>query len=142
MYCKECGQQYQNETATVCLDCGVKKGNGKKYCDNCGELKKSENQDVCLNCGKDFKKIFGNASSQKTKLVTLLLWFFLGTLGVHHFYAGNNGKGILYLCLTFGGFITCGVTTLVVGVLLIIDLVKILTDKYTDASGNTITQWN
>lgn len=27
-----------------------------------------------------------------------LLWFFLGALGVHHFYLGNKGKGILYLC--------------------------------------------
>lgn len=30
-----------------------------------------------------------------------LLWFFLGFLGVHHFYMGKVGRGIGYL-LTFG----------------------------------------
>lgn len=32
-----------------------------------------------------------------------LLWFFLGFLGVHHFYLGKVGRGIGYL-LTFGWF--------------------------------------
>ena len=32
-----------------------------------------------------------------------LLWFFLGLLGVHRFYLGHIGVGILYF-FTFGGF--------------------------------------
>jgi TM2 domain-containing membrane protein YozV len=36
-------------------------------------------------------------------LVTLLLAFFLGALGVHRFYAGKIGTGILMI-LTLGGF--------------------------------------
>jgi hypothetical protein len=35
--------------------------------------------------------------------VAYLLWFFLGFLGVHHFYLGKVGRGIGYL-LTFGWF--------------------------------------
>ena len=141
MYCKECGVRFENENSTVCLECGVKKGNGKKYCDNCGEIKKSENQDVCLNCGKDFKKIFGTSSSQKTKLVTLLLWFFLGGFGVHQFYAGKTGRGILYIVLTLCAYLTCGITGIVVLIFNIIDLIQILTDKFEDGNGNTIVQW-
>ena len=35
--------------------------------------------------------------------VAYLLWFFVGFLGVHHFYLGKVGRGIGYL-LTFGWF--------------------------------------
>jgi len=33
----------------------------------------------------------------KSKLVTFLLWFFLGWLSMHRFYLGKIGSGILYL---------------------------------------------
>lgn len=39
----------------------------------------------------------------KNKTTTILLTFFLGGFGIHHFYLGNSGRGILYLlfCWTF-----------------------------------------
>lgn len=39
----------------------------------------------------------------KNKIVAALLAFFLGGLGIHKFYLGENGMGILYLlfCWTF-----------------------------------------
>lgn len=141
MYCKECGQPYQNETSMVCLYCGVKKGNGKNYCDQCGELKKSENQDVCLKCGKEFKRSILTTNGSKTILITLILWFFLGAFGGHQFYAGHTGKGILYICLTLLGVITFGITAIIVFVLLIVDLINILTGKFKDKDGLAITQW-
>ena len=33
----------------------------------------------------------------KTKLVAYLLWWFLGFIGVHKFYVGKTGMGILYI---------------------------------------------
>lgn len=141
MYCKECGQKFINETSTVCLNCGVKKGNGTSFCDGCGEKKKSDRQDVCLSCGKDFKKLSLNLSNSKTKVITLLLWFFLGGFGAHCFYVGRTGKAITYICLTLGGFITFGITSIISFIMLIIDLIKILTDKFEDSNGNLITQW-
>lgn len=140
MYCKECGHMLESDSAAVCLNCGVKRQNGNNYCEGCGEPKKSPIQDICLRCGMDFRK--GSlGSTNKTKLVALLLWFFIGGFGAHQFYAGNNGKGILYLVLTLAGFLTCGITSLVSAILCIIDLVKILTDKFTDNNGNVITEW-
>jgi TM2 domain-containing membrane protein YozV len=66
--------------------------------------------------------------NKKDWLVTLLLCFFLGYLGAHRFYAGKIGTGILQL-ITAGG---CGVWA-------IIDLIFILTGKFTDNNGQAIT---
>lgn len=43
-------------------------------------------------------------SPDKSLGLAYLLWFFVGFLGVHHFYIGKVGRGIGYL-LTFGWFL-------------------------------------
>lgn len=65
--------------------------------------------------------------SEKEWLVTLLLGLFLGSLGVHRFYVGKIGTGILQL-ITLGG---CGVWTL-------IDVIMIITGNFKDKDGNVI----
>ncbi|WP_228374172.1 TM2 domain-containing protein [Demequina phytophila] len=40
----------------------------------------------------------------KDTAITYILWFFLGVFGVHHFYMGKVGRGILWL-LTGGLFL-------------------------------------
>ena len=64
--------------------------------------------------------------SDKNWLATLCL--FLGGIGVHRFYVGKVGTGILQL-ITLGG---CGIWTL-------IDLIMIITGSFTDKDGNKIT---
>ena len=41
-------------------------------------------------------------SSEKKRLVAFLLCFFLGALGVHRFYVGKVGTGVVQI-LTLGG---------------------------------------
>ncbi len=67
--------------------------------------------------------------SEKDWLVTLILAFVVGFLGVHRFYVGKIGTGILQL-VTLGG---CSIWA-------IIDVVLIAMGKFTDADGKTIVQ--
>lgn len=66
--------------------------------------------------------------NEKSGLICLLLALLVGALGLHRFYVGKIGTGILYL-LTLGGL----------GVWWVIDLILIVTGKFTDADGNAIT---
>lgn len=65
----------------------------------------------------------------KDWLTTLLLCIFLGGLGVHRFYSGSIGIGVVQL-LTLGG---CGIWTLV-------DLIMIITGAYKDGNGNPLVK--
>ena len=69
-------------------------------------------------------------TSEKKRLVALLLCIFLGLFGGHQFYVGRWGRGFLYI-LT-GGLFLIGVT---------IDLIKILLGSYTDNVGAPLREW-
>ena len=122
MFCKNCGEAL-NENQAICLKCGVAVGDGKGFCANCGNPV-NENAAVCLNCGckiEDKKNANGNLNGQD-KITMALICFFLGGIGIHNFMMGETKKGIWKIVLSF----LCGIG----GILALIDLVKILTDKY------------
>lgn len=62
--------------------------------------------------------------SDKSFVATLLFCILLGTLGVHRFYVGKIGTGILML-ITFGGF----------GIWWLIDLIMIASVRFRDSHG-------
>ncbi|MCP5506021.1 MAG: TM2 domain-containing protein [Chlamydiales bacterium] len=66
--------------------------------------------------------------SPKSFVAAVLLSFFFGTLGIHRFYVGKIGTGILML-ITAGGF----------GIWTIIDFVVIVCSKFKDKKGRYIT---
>ncbi|MFG1710107.1 TM2 domain-containing protein [Nonomuraea sp. M3C6] len=65
----------------------------------------------------------------KSWIVAVLLCFFLGVIGVHRFYVGKIGTGILMI-VTFGGF----------GVWVLIDFIMILIGKFTDKQGQPLAK--
>jgi len=65
----------------------------------------------------------------KSWIVAVLLCFFLGVLGVHRFYVGKIGTGILQL-ITLGGF----------GIWVLIDFIMILIGKFTDKQGQPLAK--
>ncbi|MDE3721147.1 MULTISPECIES: TM2 domain-containing protein [Nocardiopsis] len=70
-----------------------------------------------------------SAPSPKNWLTTVLLSFFLGGFGVHRFYVGKTGTGILML-------ITCGG----VGVWALIDFIMVLVGAFKDSDGLVVSR--
>ena len=65
--------------------------------------------------------------SEKGKVPAALWCFFVGFLGIHRFYVGKNGTGILMI-LTLGGL----------GFWQLLDFVMIRLGKFKDKEGRTL----
>ena len=102
-----------------------------KYCAQCGAQLVDEAV-VCPHCGcavAPTKTVDPNASP-KSRLSTLLLCSFVGGLGIHRFYVGKIGTGVLWL-LTAGCF----------GIGALVDLIMIACGTFTDSDGKPVTDW-
>ena len=117
-FCKNCGKK-MNNSAAVCLSCGAQKGAGSAYCANCGN-EVSDKAVVCLSCGAAIKQDTANWED-KDKIIAGLLAFFLGGIGVHHFYLKENKKGIIKLIFCW---------TYIPALLALFDGIKIFAGKY------------
>ncbi|MBQ8741023.1 MAG: TM2 domain-containing protein [Clostridia bacterium] len=119
MYCKNCGEQ-MNDNQAICLKCGVKTCQGEGFCANCGQTV-APGAEVCLSCGVAVKKAGGDYGKYD-KIVIALVCFFLGGLGIHNFMLGETKKGIVKIVLS----LLCGIGS----ILALIDFIRILMDKY------------
>ena len=68
--------------------------------------------------------------SNRSRLVALLLCFFLGCFGAHRFYVGKTGTGVL-MVLTLGGL----------GIWMLIDLILIAAGSLRDGDGRRVYDW-
>ena len=74
---------------------------------------------------------WGQNISTKSRLAALLLCIFLGGLGIHRFYVGKVGTGILWL-FTGGMF----------GIGALVDLILIACGSFKDKYGSVVENWN
>lgn len=130
-YCPQCGEFLG---VTKCPQCGADVTPGAAFCPFCGvALPKTAQQAaqarpqtkpqpdsqpqqptiVINNTNTNTNNNRGSGvdamTSPKSRWAALALCFFLGEFGIHRFYVGKIGTGILYLC-TFG---LCGIGWLV-----------------------------
>jgi TM2 domain-containing membrane protein YozV len=68
--------------------------------------------------------------SPKSRFAALMLALFIGMLGIHRFYVGKIGTGILQI-VTFGGL----------GIWVIVDAVLIAGGWFKDKQGRPIKVW-
>ena len=107
----------------------------ERRCPYCDEVI-NFNAKKCKHCGEILDPTLagyrGNlqAKSDKKILPAFILAWFFGVFGVHRFYIGKTGTGILQL-LTFGGL----------GIWALIDIIVIVMGNFTDGNGNKITEW-
>jgi hypothetical protein len=99
------------------------------YCFACGSVIDAR-AEICPTCGVRQPRTLAVGESPKRIAPTALLAFFVGFLGVHRFYVGKIGTGILQL-VTLGGL----------GIWTLIDLIFIVIGEFTDKDGNKIREW-
>ena len=126
-----------------CANCGLQIPENTRYCEYCGteqsvkQSNQEKNETYQTHTTRTKVYVTKTASqpdysnnrnvSPKSRLAVILLWFFFGVLGVHYFYAGRIGMGLLWLVT--GGFFGIG---------WIIDIISILTGTFKDSYGRPI----
>jgi len=83
MFCKHCGSQIDDD-CVICPNCGKQ----------VGELKQS--QDI-------LKNGIGVTKSGKSKVTAGIFALLLGGIGVHNFYMGKIGRGVLDILFCWTG---------------------------------------
>ena len=155
-----CVKHIDKEASGVCVYCGkffceecLVEVEGKNYCKSCvgkafaeqKEMSKSPqtininnvsnsnsnpNINTIANANTNTFPANNPMISRKSRLVSFVLCFILGYLGIHRFYVGKIGTGIIY-------FLTAGLF----GFGMIFDLIMILVGSFKDNHGKSIKNW-
>ncbi|MGZ8377805.1 MAG: TM2 domain-containing protein [Gemmatirosa sp.] len=101
-----------------------------KYCQSCANLL-DVHASLCPRCGVPQPRVAIGPDSEKRLLIAFVLCFLVGPLGLHRFYVGKTGTGILMI-LTLGGL----------GIWVLVDLIMLVTGNFRDADGQRLTEWS
>lgn len=119
MFCYKCGAQIDDE-AIICPRCGCSTK-------NFDQTSTAQQPQVQVNVAYDTNAY---TESPKSRSVALILAILLGWLGVHRFYLGKVGTGILWL-------FTLGLS----GIGWIVDIIIIACGSARDGYGAPVVRW-
>lgn len=109
-FCTNCGSQVP-DGSYACLNCGFAARSKRTFCYNCGCATNPE-QVICTKCGVSLQQpFFGGipgfsgipGSGPYNRLAAGLFALLLGWIGVHKFYLGSWGWGLVYLLFFWSG---------------------------------------
>lgn len=130
MICPTCKKEFYK--GTVCPRCGSLVATNYV----CPQCRSAVTGNFCQNCGAKIKIPTPDLTaipadiSDKNKWVAFFLCLFLGELGIHRFYVGKIGTGILWIFITL--------IALIFGlwwVAPVVDLIFIVCGKFKDKYG-------
>jgi len=113
-----------------CSKCGKETSAEAEFCAHCGAPTKAAPDKAVQVQAPLTQRYEGPDVSEKLMLPAVLLCWFLGMLGVHRFYVGKIGTGILWLFT--GGLLGIGI---------IYDLIMIVIGSFTDSEGKKLKNW-
>lgn len=125
MYCSSCGKEADRSASgdvKYCSHCGGQMPFEARFCSKCGwenaPTAAPAQQPIIINNNivQNAAPVVVHQGKQKSKWLAFLLCLFFGTFGVHRFYEGKIGTGLLWL-FTAGMF----------GIGWLVDLIIILT---------------
>ena len=119
--CSECGHQVSDK-ATTCPNCGcpietqlpppIPEPEESQQAQQTAQPQQTSTQ----------IGVFDNGPCGKSRGVAALLAFFLGCLGIHYFYVGKIGAGILFLVCSL---VSCGILAPIVSILCLVQTIRL-----------------
>jgi TM2 domain-containing membrane protein YozV/ribosomal protein L40E len=157
MFCRNCGNELIG-TPEICMGCGARPASGNSFCMACGAAT-NPMAEICIKCGtrlartKRGARVVSGDGSPKSRLVTTLLAFIIGTVGAHRFYAGKYGTAVVMLLLFIAGVVLMVISnefTLFLGAACLgavelwafIDFIFAVLGKFKDSDGRPISNWS
>lgn len=117
MYCKNCGKEIDNKAA-ICIHCGISTK------DDESRIQQPVIHVINNNSNTNQNFNANNYYAHKSKWTAFFLCLFLGLFGIHRFYVGKVGTGLIWLIS--GGLFGFG---------WFIDLILILFGSFMDKNG-------
>ena len=114
--------------SVFCPDCGTSMAEEDRFCGSCRWDAQNPDKPASRSLPSSPRNL--GPPSDKSRMTTLLLWVFAGFLGLHRFYVGRVGSGVLWF-VSFGLF----------SVGWIYDLVMVATGEFVDDQGKRVLYW-